>query len=718
MSVDIQQAGSDGSAMRVADRLRTVHVSTRRDLDVSRHLFRGEAAYVLSDPLTLQNHRLTPRDYYIFVAIDNDRPLGDIFEELVARAILAEADEDGFYRFILMLHRLNFLNLPISDEKLLYQRYTVRKRAARRAKLMGFLFLRVPVFNPDAFLCRTIRYGRHLFSPWFFAAWCLLIAAAMGVAWRRFDELAAPIQGVLVAGNLPLLWITLVVLKVMHEFGHAYACKHFGGYVPEMGVYLIVFTPCAYVDATASWGFTRRRDRLIVCLAGMYVELAVAAIALLLWSTTPAGLAHDLAYNTVILAGVVTVLFNVNPLMRFDGYYAASDLAESPNLRQQSIQCVLALLKRIFLGIRSTRLPGGRRFRLFLLAFGIAATVYRIGIVLGISAMIASKFFLIGFGLAAFFIGSTLLTTGRGLFRYLWFAEETAPVRARAIATSALVVIATPAVLFLLPMHSHVQTAAVMGNAEEHVVRAGVEGFLVASRAPLGRWVGPDDVLFEMTNDEIDEAVAENAANVQVSAIRKRVFETNDPVRAAQEEDRGAALRERLRQQRERQEDLTLRAGASGRVVHGLRVEDIGRFIHEGEPVALLAGGVWQARVLLTQEEMAAIQPKLGETVELQSRAHVGVVHNGLITRIAPAGSNQPSLASLTQLGGGAIAVDPRTGHASEPYFEVTIDLPDASDEAFRYGMTGHVRFRAGPETLAMAVARRLIRFTDKLMQG
>ena len=137
---------------------------------------------------------------------------------------------------------------------------------------MGFLFLRVPLWNPDAFLDRTVGLAKSLFSRPAFLFWALLLLSAGVILIRRWGELTEPLQGLLAAGNLPLMWITLVVLKVFHEFGHAYACKHYGGQVPEMGAYLIVFTPCAYMDATASWGFTSKRERLMEKILDHLVE--------------------------------------------------------------------------------------------------------------------------------------------------------------------------------------------------------------------------------------------------------------------------------------------------------------------------------------------------------------------------------------------------------------------------------------------------------------
>ena len=129
----------------LADTLRSVHVGLRKDLQVSRHAFRSAVSYIVRDPMTFQSQRLDLDDYELFVSVHTSSSLFEIFNSLVERGKLSKGDEERFYQFVLSLHRLGFLRLPVSDDKLLYQRYRLRQRAKRREKLMGFLFLRIPL---------------------------------------------------------------------------------------------------------------------------------------------------------------------------------------------------------------------------------------------------------------------------------------------------------------------------------------------------------------------------------------------------------------------------------------------------------------------------------------------------------------------------------------------------------------------------------------------
>ncbi len=719
---------SDNPApQRLATKLRSVHVNLREDLEVSRHSFRGEPSYIVRDPMTFHSQRFTLADYQIFVRIDATRSLADIFKELVSGGKLRDDDEERFYRFIMSLHGLGFLHLPISDSKLLYRRYLTRQQARRREKLLGFLFLRIPLWNPDRFLDRTMHLVRPLFSPLFFVFWLLLIGSAGYVAARQWEELARPLEGVLVAGNLPLMWATLIGLKLIHEMGHAYACKHYGGHVPEIGAYLIVFTPCAYMDASASWGFVRKWERIVVCLGGMYFELMVAAVAVLVWATSDAPLLKAIAYNVIFLASTVTVLFNINPLLRYDGYYILSDLLEVPNLRQRSNRLVLGVLKRLFLGLHTPPTTGDRRLCVVLFVYGIAASFYRVFLVLAIAAILVSRMFLAGVALGIFFLGGLVLRNVRRLTGYMWYAEETAPIRRRAVALSVVVLAVVPTAVVFLPVPAHVRAAALVSREHETVVRAGTAGFLTQVVIGNGQTVTRGDSLAHLSNDHILGKIAHATAGLKASQIRRDAFLVTEPARALQEQTKVDVERKVLEDANARAADLHIRAPRAGRIVACLRDRDIGAFLVEGSPVATLVAGRWNVRAILTEDQIARARPRIGQKVLFRAASAPSSTIEGVITRIDPTGSRDIDLQPLTHPGGGDIAVDPLTREAAQPYFEVIITLPQDSTGAepddrtmtqLRHGMTGSVRFRAAAEPIARSLGRRFIRFWNRLQQS
>ncbi|MFQ5462825.1 MAG: HlyD family efflux transporter periplasmic adaptor subunit [Phycisphaerae bacterium] len=712
MSANPQQA-----MPTLADKLRDVQLGLREDLEVTRHLFRGKPCYIIRDPITFLTQRLEPADYDVFVRIEASRSLGSIFSGLVEEG-KADADaEESFYQFIMSLHRIGFLHLPVVDDRTLYRRHQVKLRAARKAKLFGFLFLKIPLINPSAFLDRTIGRVEWVFSKTFFVIWVVVMLAAGSIAVRRWHDLSEPLQGLLVVGNLPLMWATLVGLKVFHEFGHAYCCRHYGGHVPEMGAFLILFTPCAYMDATSSWGFRRKRHRVYVCLAGMYFESMIAALALLVWSLSAPGLLHSAAYNVIFLATVVTVAFNANPLMRYDGYYILSDLVEIPNLRARAAAHVAAVAKRIIFGIEPKNEPADRRMRVTLLLFGVAASLYRILLVLGISAVLASKVFLVGILLAGVYVGSTAYGMISKLVRYLWHAEETSHLRLRGVLIGVLALLLLPAATFLVPLPSSVKARCVVMAESEMIAHAREPGFLQRLSIRCDQEIERGSVIAELANDDYTEQVATAQAGLRASQILMDAYRVYDPTLLKKTEAELRMHRDALTLAQARQHDMVLRAPCSGHIVDGMTPRDLGRFISTGEPIATIVSGKWQVHAMLNEEEVADVEPRIGDVVAFRPVADPATTLLGTISRVAPAGSRKIHLTALTHLGGGDVAIDPRDHKAAEPYFEVTIDLAPSDAASLRYGMIGKIQLSAKAMPIGVKLTRRVATFVNKLLK-
>ena len=162
----------------LAERLRGVVVQVRGELDISRHVFRDGPAYVVRDPVTFATHRFDPEDYRLLGALRSDHTLGEIFDRLVSHGEITREEEEDFYAFILDLHQRSLLTLPVNNADALYQRFEKRRRAERLSKLLGVLFLRVPLVNPDRFLSRTIGLTRWLFTLPAFIPWAVLRSAS------------------------------------------------------------------------------------------------------------------------------------------------------------------------------------------------------------------------------------------------------------------------------------------------------------------------------------------------------------------------------------------------------------------------------------------------------------------------------------------------------------------------------------------------------------
>lgn len=708
-------SGERANPPDLASRLRDVQVGPREELEVSRHIFRGSPCYVLHDPITFHAHELSVDDYQIFVQLDGERTLGDLFSDLVERSILTPEREEDFYRFVVHLNQLGLLNLPVTDGKALYARYESKQRARRRNRLVGMLFLRVPLWQPDAFLARTVRYVAPLFSRTALVLWLVCILLGIHVIVACWDQFRNPLGTMLALNNLPILWLLLVGLKLGHEMGHAYACKHFGGRVPEMGAFFILLTPCAYVDASAAWGFPNRMHRIVVSLAGMYFESILALLALVVWCLTGPSLLHSAAQYAIVLSTVVTIGFNINPLMRYDGYYLVSDLVNVPNLRQLANSEVLGLIKRRVLGVpvRSYARSVGERIGLVL--FGMAAGIYKTLVLAGICAIIAWKIPVVGLAAGVFYLLTVLSRSGMQLLRYVTLSEEVAPVRRRAVAVTLLLLAVLPCGLLLLPAPGAVSAIGTVAQRDDRIVRAAASGFLQQSPRREGDEVEAGQVIARLAN--IDLMAALRSADAEIEQLRIGLLSS-----IAEDRQQAAALEQRIRQAEQQRREmrrklrqLQVTTPIAGRVTRAAGLDLPGRFVREGEPLATVSAGPWVFRAVATAEMFGRAAPTVGEPVEIRLAGGARRRIVGTVARVARAGSRRIEQPALTHLGGGAIPVAPQSLEAEQPFFEITIDLKPPSHDLLRHGMTGTVRFQRPHVSLARRLYRRTLAFLNRL---
>ena len=419
----------------------------------------------------------------------------------------------------------------------------------------------------------------------------------------------------------------------------------------------------------------------------------------------------------------------------FDAILFLSDLTEVPNLRARSSRYLLAVAKRRLLGLTDGEERPPRRLEALLLGYGVAASIYRVSLLLAIAALLASKMFLVGAGLALLYLGGALISNVRRLMTYLWHSPETVPVRRRAVALGVVALGAIPAALVLVPLPRHVYARGVVAAERETTVRARESGFARRLALTWNQRVEAGQVLAELDSDEPLERIAQAQAQVRFAETRRDALRPVDAVQALQEEERLIAYRQALEEERRHLARLDIRAPVDGRVVSCLRPSQTGMYLHEGAPIATLAAGHWRVRAILTEEAFVAAAPRVGGAVEFRAAGTAGHAYSGRIAEILPAGSRTVALPALTQLGGGRIAVTPEGYQAAEPYFEVVVDLGvDCSADGegshagtepmgrsaagcLRYGMTGTVRLAGPTEPLAAGALRRVHRFVNRLRQ-
>jgi len=339
-------------------------------------------------PISNNDHfRLTESGYYLIALLNGDRTVEQAWEQSMTVLGDAAPTQGEVIQLLGQLYSSNLLRGDVPpDVEGMFNRFRKRKLREIGGTLGNLLFLKIPLFDPDRLLDGLVKVFWWVYTPVGCILWAIIIALGVRALMGQWDSLMSQANNILDPSNLLWLYACFAVIKGIHELGHGVACKKFGhsegtsGEVHTIGIMLLVLTPMPYVDATSSWSFRRKWRRVAVAGAGMYLELAVAAIAAILWANSATGsLLHSLSYNVMFIASVSTLLFNANPLLRFDGYYILSDMLEIPNLNQRSKQYLYYLVRKYAWRVRNPISPAhntGERGWFFF--YAIAATVYRV----------------------------------------------------------------------------------------------------------------------------------------------------------------------------------------------------------------------------------------------------------------------------------------------------------------------------------------------------
>lgn len=702
------------SQSEIAARLSGVSVRTRSDLEFSRHVVGGEPSYVAHDPIAFTSDSFGLSEYESFVAIDASETLGEAFQQLLNSGCLEQDQEDEFYEFIIGLHKLGLLSLPISDDKTLYERYEKQKRASRNAKILGFMFLRVPLWNPDAYLKRTLPIMRAAFTAPFFVVYAFVLLLSLFAAAQSFDEIQAPLLGLLDIKNVWLLWTVLIVNKLFHEFGHAYACRALGGRVPEMGAFFILFTPCAYVDASSSWGFSSRWRRMVVNLGGVYFESILAIAGLWVWLLTEPGFINTMAYQVMLMASAITILFNLNPLAKFDGYYVLSDLTNIPNLRQRASEQVTAFFCAFALGSRRPVTDFRWYTRCFLVMFAIASAIYRVVLVLTLSIVIASKFFMFGVLMAIAFIGMTVYGMLSKMVRFFTQSEEAARSPIRAAFVGLLLLLGVPSLFAFAPIPRPIQAAGVIEREQTRTIRAELDGRILTVDKLVGSAVHAGDLLLTLHNqyviDEFERAAAHTRAARTAHALA--IGNQREHEARQREVDRARTVEATALK---RQDSLAVHTPIDGSIQWISEAVQTQAAIRAGDPLVRVGGGGWVAVVYQSEEASVDAAVEIGQRVQLRVATDPRTVIDGTVVWIATEGSRSLYHTAVTQAGGGRIAIDAASGEASEIYREIRIKLDVDSDADLLAGGRVYARFDVAVESLSDIVSRKFLRVVEKL---
>lgn len=714
---------------------RPIKLKMRGDLTAHRQIYQGQVYWVVKEPVGLNYFRFPEDSYFVMRHLDGENNLEQIEaaynEEFAPRKLTI----DKLQSFIGSLHKAGLLQAVSTGQG---PELLKRRTKTRRQKLLSqwgnVLAMRFRGIDPERILNVLNPYFSWLFS---FPAMCFVLFAgflalmSIFVNWEQFmarlpsfNQFFEPISWVFLA-------LVLAFTKILHEFGHGLSCKKFGGECHEMGFMLLVLTPCLYCNVSDSWTLANKWHRAAIGAAGIYVELILATIATFLWWHTEPGLLNQLCLQMMTICSISTVLFNGNPLLRFDGYYILSDIMEVPNLQQKSSQALYNLMKRHLLGIENLNeqmMPTRNLFGFAL--YAIASIIYRWFIVIVILLFLNKVFEpyglkVVGQIIAVMSLGMMVGMPMYKLYKFLKNPGMRYQIKMRRALISGGVIALVVVIVLSIPFPYYVYCDFTVRGKESENVYVQTAGEIQSVLVSQQDYVKAGEEILVLENYQLQGELVRIRSRLAEKEAQRRALELRsiaDKTVSSQlvvVQTELQSLRELEAKTLEKVEQLTVRAPRDGKLMPVVEAQNQGEseiaapmavfepknnnaWLSMGMPVCAVGDPEsLEAVMAIPEERVAFVQP--GMKVKIKAYAYAGKTIKTVVAdvgrqAIAPPTQEQP------QSGLGAMA-QAAISSPSNQYF-ATADLGDGHGLGLKVGSTGRAKVRYGSRNLYSRIAR------------
>lgn len=724
---------------------RALGLRMRSDLEMVQQVWQGRSCWVIKDPLALKYYRFEEEEYSLLSWLDGKTSLSELQSQFEEQFAPQRLSIQALQHLLTMLHRSNLLvSLAPGQGESLRERQQQRSKQKFWASASNPLALRFRGIDPDVLL----TFLNECFG-WIFAPLALLLGICFGLSalvliatqWQDFSNRLPQFREFFAVSNWLLLAVIMSLVKVLHEFGHGVACRRYGGQCHELGLMLLVLTPCLYCNVTDAWVIPSKWRRAMIGAGGMYIELLLAATCTWLWWFTEPGLVHHLCINTMFVCSVSTLMFNANPLMRYDGYYILCDLLEIPNLRQKASSLVQSKAAAWLLGMKENVDPFlPVRGRIWFVLYCLASTVYGWFVTFSILWFLTQVFK--PYGLAVLGHGLVLVSLAMMVIMPVWrlIKQSQIPGRRRQMKPTRVLIStacasAVVAAVVCVPLPHYISAPVLLQPRGAEAVYVEVPGEVVEVWLDRGT-VQAGQPLVRLTNIDAEIAAQKLRARrdemaTRIDGLRQRAHVEKDAIlQLSQAEEGLAALNEQLAQREAELRKLTVVAPFAGRFLppperadarpdkvtlaswqgRPLATKNQGAFLEKGTLLGKVAPtGQFEAVLAVDQNAMEFVRP--GQTVELILDQWPGKKFQGTLEHI----SEQPWTAvppSMAARSGGRIATHTAKDGSERPLsetFQASVPLAETDDRWIAEG-TGEARIHAGTLTLAQHAWRMICR--------
>jgi putative peptide zinc metalloprotease protein len=729
-SVDQSQTGFE----------RPLALRRRTDLEAVPQTFAGRAYWAVKDPVRLKYFHLNDEEYCVFEALDGTASLAGIrekFERRFAPRRLALAQIQSF------LGQLHQEGLILADARgqshELLERGRLQRWRARASGLSNVLAIRFRGFDPQRFLDWLAPRCQWLFSRGTLSVSFFIVILAMALVASHFGAVTArlpDLNSLLDPSTVLCLSLALALVKVLHELGHALACRHFGGECHEMGLLLLVFTPCLYCNVSDAWMIESKWKRAAIGAAGVCVELVLAAVCTFLWWFSEPGLLNTLCLNVMLVSSVNTLIFNGNPLMRYDGYFVLSDIVEVPNLAQEAATVLRDTVVELALGVPAQQAAEHSPVQRGLLSlYAIASALYRAVVICGILWFVRStlkpyRLEMLADILAVIVLGGLVAGPLRRTATHFKQAYGNRQMKFRRALASGLTAIFGLGAFLLVPFPHRVAAPAMVEPGSARHVYVAIAGTIVRG-AQSGEQVRENEPVAVLENLDLQLEIARlqgqrNEQKLHLANLKHR--QTRDTAAAAQiptAEEALADLDERLERRIDDEKRLVVRAPASGTILpvrqkprsyatgeletwsglpldeanRGSRLETGTLLCQIGDPARL------EASVVLDQRDVEFV--RAGQEVRVQLDQSPDRVLSGTIVEVAEIDLKVTPAELLPE---GSVPTRQDESGVPRPVstmYQARVSLAN-TDSSILIGQAGRAKIYTAPMSLAKRLSRYL----------
>jgi putative peptide zinc metalloprotease protein len=529
-----------------AERRKQVKLRVRPDLNITEQKYEGRVCHVVKDPVCLRYYRFNKQEYYVFSLFDGQHTMEEVrkqFEEEFKPHRLEHNDLEGFARQLVTAGLVQ--QETAGTGKHLFQRRAKQRTLKRFAAISNIMYWKIPVFDPDRLLTWMMKYLWWIFTiPFFALSVGLMLAAAMHVLlhFQTFYDKFPAYREFFAFNTVLYFWLSLGVVKIIHEFGHGLSCKAFKGECHEMGVLLMCFSPALYANVTDAWTIADKWKRIIISFAGIYVELIIAAISTFVWWYTPQyPFVNNIAMCLMVLCSVSTFVFNANPLMRFDGYYMLADWLEIPNLRDRANKYLTNIFLEYGLGIEVPPEPYMAPSRKILfVTFAVISYFYRwfvtFGIIWFLADFLGPKLKILSQLLAVVSLVSMFIWPAYRMFKNIKQRGRLPDMKPKRVWITSILFIALLIAFFTVPLPiSRIRDRGLVAVHPDHVTPVGLmfPATLQKLKVRDGENVIAGQVLAELKSTQLEEEIIKNNVEFEKNKkgaddLRKKLAQQNN----------------------------------------------------------------------------------------------------------------------------------------------------------------------------------------------